>query len=412
MQELANLDLPQIDLFDPDFSQNPHAVYAKARERSWLASYQFGYILLDQESMKDFLRDDTRCREPNRDIVAAWNAQGSPFDRFTSNQLVALSGAAHKRIRDLVAPAFTPRAANVQRELMRATLNRILDDVVPKGACEFTEVSAKYPIAVMCRLIGVPVEDIAMFAEWLEPQESAFGQDPAALPRLNAALSHLLDYVERLVADRKRPGTHPEDLLQSLVELTDQGDRLTNEELVLLVALLLGAGYDTTKNQLNLLMKLLADRPDEWERLTIDANRVKPVIEESLRYLNVIGCLHRVTNVEIVYRDVKIPANSFFSIPITFHGRDPLLNARPDEFDPDRSERRHFAFGQGMHICLGQFLARALLEEALPIIVRRLKKPRVAGPLKYRSPMGIWGYTALPITFEPGHLGAADESRR
>jgi len=401
MVELASLDLPQIDLFDPVFSENPHAVYARARERSWLAKYQFGYILLDQASMKDFISDGVRFREPNRDIVAAWHAEGTPFERFTSNQLVALDGVEHKRIRDLVAPAFTPRAANAHRQLMRETIEGALDEVLPKGQCDFTTVSAKYPITVMCKLIGVPVNDIPMFAKWLEPQESAFGQDSAALPLLNDALTHLLAYVERIVEQRRALGHHPQDLLQSLVDISNEEDRLSKEELVLLVALLLGAGYDTTKNQLNLLMKLLIDRPDERRRLAEDPARTKPIIEESLRFLNVIGCLHRVTNVEITYRDVLIPANTFFSIPITFHGRDPAVYNNPNTFDADRSPSRHFAFGQGMHICLGQFLARALLEEGLPILVRRLKNPRLAGPIKYRSPMGIWGYTSLPIAFEP-----------
>ena len=402
MQELAGLDLPQIDLFDPAFSEDPHAVYAKARQSSWLAKYQFGYILLDQSSMKDFLSDGVRVREPYRDIVAAWHAEGTPFERFTSNQLVALDGIEHKRIRDLVAPAFTPRAANAHRQLMRETIERAIDEVLPEGYCDFTTVSATYPITVMCRLIGVSVDDIPMFAKWLEPQESAFGQDPAALPILNDALVHLLAYVERVVGQRKAPGVHPRDILQSLVDISNEGDRLNNEELILLVALLLAAGYDTTKNQLNLLMKLLVDRPDERRRLADDPARAKPFIEESLRFLNVIGSLHRVTNVEITYRDVSIPANTFFSIPITFHGRDPEVYDSPNDFDADRPPSRHFAFGQGMHICLGQFLARALLEEGLPILVRRLKNPRLAGPIKYRSPMGIWGYTSLPIAFEPG----------
>ena len=401
MPMLSELDLPEIDLFDPALARDPVAAYAEARKRSWVARYQFGYILLDAQSMRDFLRNDTECRTPNFDIVKAWGAEGTAFARFTTTQLVALRGAEHKRIRDLVAPAFTPKAANQHRAVMRETLEHILDDVAPTGSCDFARVSAKYPITVMCGLIGVRPEDIDRFEEWLEPQERAFGQDPSILPVLDAACGHMIEYVSGLIEQRRAPGDHPDDLLQSLVGLASAGDRLSDEELRMLLMLLLGAGYDTSKNQLNLLMKLLIDHPHEWERLAGEPSRAKPLIEESLRYLNVIGSVHRVTNVEMTYRDVIIPANTFFSIPITWHGRDPAINAAPDVFDPDRKGAVHFTFGQGEHICLGMFLARALLEEGLPILARRLRHPRLAGPLSYRTPMGIWGYTSIPIAFEP-----------
>jgi cytochrome P450 len=401
MPTLSELDLPQIDLFDPALARDPIAVYAEARKKNWIAKYQFGYILLDAQSMRDFLRNDAQCREPNLDIVKAWKAQGTPFERFTSHQLVALRGKEHKRIRDLVAPAFTPRAANQHRLVMRETLERILDSVAPSGKCDFTRVSAQYPITVMCHLIGVPPEDITTFETWLEPGERAFGQDPSILPVLNEATQNILDYVTRLIDQRRMPGEHPDDLLQSLVSLATAGDKLSDEELRLLLALLLGGGYDTSKNQLNLILKQMIDRPQEWAAIAANPARAKAVIEESLRFQNVIGALHRVTEVEITYRDVVIPANTFLSIPITFHGRDPALNAAPDEFNPDRQRVAHFTFGQGEHFCLGMYLARALLEEALPILARRLQRPRLSGPITYRTPMGIWGYTSLPIEFEP-----------
>src|SRR5689334_9489509 len=111
---LADLEMAQIDMFDPKFAEDPPATYEKARRTcSWIAKYQFGYFLLDAQSMRDFLRDDERCREPNKDITQNWNAYGTAFERFNDHQLVALTGDAHKRIRQLVAPAFTPRAANL-----------------------------------------------------------------------------------------------------------------------------------------------------------------------------------------------------------------------------------------------------------------------------------------------------------
>ena len=400
MKHLSELELPQIDLFDPGYARDPHGTYLAASEKSWIAQYQFGYLLLDHESMQRFLRDDARCREPNLDLVQMWNAQGTAFERFTAHQLVALRGEEHHRIRRLVAPAFTPMAADKHRQFMREVLEDILD-CVDGQSCDFAELSAKYPITVMCRLIGVPMEDVGKFGAWLEPQEAAFGQDAAMLPEIENGLIGMYDYVTRLIDSRRQPGDHPQDLLQDLVELAYEGDRLDDEELRTLLVLLLGAGYDTTKNQINLIMKMLIDHPDERGKLEADPKRVKLVINESLRLRNAIGCLHRLNDVDIEYRDVLIPANTFMSFPITYYGWDRNHAANPGSFDPERSDApKVIAFGQGMHICLGQFLARALLEEALPILVRRIRTPRLNGEVVHRPPMGIWGYKSLPIAFD------------
>lgn len=399
MQQLSDLDLPQIDLFDPAYASDPHGTYQAAREKSWLAQYQFGYLVLDHDAMRDFLRDDDRCREPNLDIVAMWGAEGTAFERFTAHQLVAQRGNAHKKIRDLVAPAFTPKAAAKHREFMIETLNEILDKVEGQE-CDFVDISTYYPITVMCRLIGVAAEDVTKFKDWLEPQEAAFGQDPEMFGLINDGLVNMYEYVSNLITERRQPGEHPGDLLQDLVNLAGEGDQLDDEELRTLLILLLGAGFDTTKNQINLIMKMLIDQPEELEKIQQDPARVKPVIAESLRLRNAIGCLHRLNDVDIEYRNVLIPANTFMSFPVTFNGWDSTYTSNPENFDVERSDGPPLiTFGQGIHMCLGQYLARGLLEEALPILARRIRNPRLNGDIVYRSPMGIWGYSSVPIAF-------------
>jgi len=400
MQQLSDLDLPQIDLFDPAYSADPHSTYQAAREKSWLAQYQFGYLVLDHDAMRDFMRDDDRCREPNRDIVAMWGAEGTAFERFTSHQLVAMRGEEHKKMRDLVAPAFTPKAAAKHRDFMKEVLNDILDKVEGQEV-DFVDISTYYPITVMCRLIGVAPEDVTKFKDWLEPQEAAFGQDPEMFALINDGLVNMYDYVTRLIEERRQPGEHPDDLLQDLVDLAEEGDKLDDEQLRTLLILLLGAGFDTTKNQLNLIVKMLMDHPEELEKLREDPARVKPVIAESLRLRNAIGCIHRLPDVDIEYRDVVIPANTFLSFPITFNGWDEQHTSNPESFNVDRADGPPLiAFGQGIHMCLGQYLARGLLEEALPILARRISNPRLSGDVAYRSPMGIWGYSSVPIAFD------------
>ncbi len=404
--QLADLKLAEIDIFDPAYHRDPHGAYDAARKvHPWLAKYQFGYLLLDYASMRAFLRDDERCRTPNRDITTLWNAAGTPFQRFNDHNLVALGGEAHKRIRDLVAPAFTPRAANKHREFMRDVFNEVLDELGEAETCDINAVASKYPITVMCALLGIARSDTAKFVHWLDVLESAFGQDERLLPRLNESIQGMIDYVQGLIDARRAPGDHPDDVLQNLAELASAGQKLSDEELRNLLIILLGAGFDTTKNQINLIMKIFIDRPDIWRRVADHPETAKGVIEESLRFLNPIGAVHRVTNVDITYRDVLVPANSFMSVPLTYNGRDAEANAQPNEFDPNRNVS-HITFGQGIHICLGQFLARALLEEAIPIMARRMRNPRLAGEPAVRTPLGIWGYSSLPIAFERGPRAA------
>lgn len=404
---LDELELAEIDIFDPAYHRDPHAVYDAARNvHPWLAKYQFGYLLLDYASMRAFLRDDERCRTPNRDITIMWNAEGTPFQRFTDHNMVALSGDDHKRIRDLVAPAFTPRAANKHRPFMREVFNEVLDGLGDAESCDINTVASQYPITVMCVLLGIARSDTAKFVRWLDVMEAAFGQDARVLPRLNESIEGMLGYVQTLIDERRKPGDHPDDVLQNLVDLAHEGQSLSDEELRNLLIILLGAGFDTTKNQLNLIMRIFIERPDVWQRVAENSDAAKPVIEESLRYMNPIGSLHRVTNVDITYRDVLIPANSFLSMPIIYNGRDPEMHAEPGVFNPDRKAMSHITFGQGIHICLGQFLARALLEEAVPIMARRMRNPRTTAEGTFRTPLGIWGYSSLPIAFERGPKAA------
>lgn len=401
---LDELSLPEIDIFDPQFAADPHATFRRARERgAWLAKYQFGYLPLDFESVRFFFRADDVCRPPNRDITIAWNAQNTTFARFFDHMLLALSGEEHRRLRRIVAPAFTSRQANNGRLRMRELLRETVGGWLPAGRCDFSQAISPYPIGLICELIGIPRADVPKFAGWLEKLESAYAQDARALPELNRIIGEIFAYIDGVLERRRRASEKPADLLQALLDATTEGG-LSDEELRCLLTVLLGAGYDTTKNQLTFIVYLMTQHPEHWLRAARDKEFVKPLIEESLRYMSPIGAMHRVTNVEIEYRSVTIPPNTFFSLSQNVPGRDPAVNDDPDRFDPSRKRPAHIAFGQGEHSCLGHFIARALLEEAVPMLAHALLEPRLAGPPTFRSPMGTWGLASLPIEFEPGQL--------
>jgi cytochrome P450 len=396
------MSLPEIDIFDPAFAADPHATFRRARETgSWLAKYQFGYLPLDLESVRFFFRADDVCRMPNRDITKAWHANDTTFARFFDHMLLALSGEEHRRLRRIVAPAFTPKQTNAHRERMRGLLRETIGHWIPDRKCDFSEAISGYPIGLICELIGISRDDVPRFAGWLGKLESAYAQDARALPELNRIIGEIFAYLDGVLEARRRTAEKPADLLQALLEATTEGG-LTDEELRCLLTVLLGAGYDTTKNQLTFIVYLMTLHPHLWVRAAEDPSFTKPLIEESLRYMSPIGAMHRVTNVEIQYRGVVIPANTFLSLSQNVPGRDPSANQDPDRFDPSRAKPVHIAFGQGEHFCLGHYIARALLEEAVPILAKAILEPKLDGKPSFRSPMGTWGLETLPITFKPG----------
>ncbi len=403
MNAITELDLPELDIQSQEFADDPYAFYGPAREQHWLAKAPAGYAVLGFEEMKELLAMDDVLSTPNQMITQLMGAEGTSWGEWNNNFLLAESGDDHKRIRGLVAPAFTPRSANLQRPAAREEIIKLLDEWAPKGRFDFQEFASWFPITVMCRLIGAPTGPVAQIKHSLEVQGAGFSLDPSILPALNEAIDFMWDYTHDLLEQRRAkepPVEEDRDLLDDLLDAADQEGGLSERELHYLIMLLFGGGYDTSKNLLTMIMYFMLDRPEIWERLANDADYAKKVIEETLRFTNVVTTF-RVAKQDVNYKDVLIPAGTPLIFPIPLAGRDPSIFAEADSFDPDRkAEQRHIAFGRGIHLCLGQFLARMQIEEALPLIARRLKNPRLDGDIEWRPFPGVWGLKSLPIAFE------------
>jgi cytochrome P450 len=148
-------------------------------------------------------------------------------------------------------------------------------------------------------------------------------------------------------------------------------------------------------------MKTLLDHPDAYSRCAGDFDFCTKVIEEAMR-LNSPATITRRVGQDVVYRDVLLPKGILLFFPVNVSGRDPESFENADEFQPERERgNRHLAFGRGMHICLGQFIARAQIEEGLHLIAQRMRNPRLMGPVGHRTFFGVWGLRGLPIEFDP-----------
>jgi cytochrome P450 len=403
MRPLTELPLPYLAIEDAEFAKDPFARFNAARaEHPWLAKTAHGYIVTEYAAIRDLLGMDAQMRPPHEVIVAVMQAEGSRWARFQLESVMAATGAAHNRIRDVVAPMFTPRAANLHRELMRETISALLDDWAPKGQFNFEEFASYFPITVMCTLLGADPKAIPGLRSSLETLGLSFSMIPELLPQLNEACETLETYLGRFIAERRagvRRNAEP-DLLDALLGAHDAGG-LSDNELNSLLIFLFVAGYDTSKNVLTFIMHDLIDRPEMYERCAEDPAYCRKVVEESLRFHNP-GTGARIANEDVVYRDVLIPKDTVLFLPTSVSGRDPSAVADPDAFDPERQQAsRHLAFGRGMHMCLGQFIARAQIEEGLHLTAQRLKHPRLVGEYGFRPFPGVWGLKGLPIAFTP-----------
>jgi cytochrome P450 len=189
-------------------------------------------------------------------------------------------------------------------------------------------------------------------------------------------------------------------LLDALIEANDSGT-LTTVEMSNLLIFLFVAGYDTSKNVLTMIMDEMIKHPVIYTHCAEDRDYCRKVVEEAFRYQSP-ATIPRLLNEDLVYRDVLFPRDTMLFFPVGMAGRDPSAIPNPDDFDPNRQQaNRQMAFGRGMHHCLGQFIARAQIEEGLHLIAQRLTRPRLTGTPGHRPFPGVWGFRGLPIEFTP-----------
>ena len=413
MQAISDLELPYLPFEDMAFRCDPFPYFSEARRRHpWLARCSFAYVVTSYEAVRELIAHDDRMCVGFGHAVEMMGAGGTPWGEFVKLSVQNQVGSLHKRLRDAVAPAFTPRAANEHRGAMREEMTRLLDEWGPKGAFDFGEFASNYPVSVMCRIIGASPESVNGLRSSLEILGLGGSFEPDYLPRFQEAFGVVDGFVRELAAERREAdhrGQAP-DLLDRLLEINDGGG-LGDDELFNLLVFLFTAGYDTSKNVLSSVLHLLIDRKECYERCAEDFEFSRKVVNETLRYHGPASS-PRVLLEDITLRDIRIPADTMLFIPWSVLNRDPGSFKNADLFDPERErDSQTIAFGLGPHICLGQYIARAQLEEGLHLMAQRIKNPRRAGEIGWREFVGVWGLRGFPIEFDyaPEHTSGREE---
>ena len=272
------------------------------------------------------------------------------------------------------------------------------------GSCDLVaDVATQYPIPIICALLGAPREDWQLFSSWADDVLKAFFWNAANdTPVILRAWDELDAYIDDMVAHRRKALT--DDLISDLIRAEDDGDRLTHDELLMLVSGLLIAGTDTTRNQLGASAQVLIDRPDQWTLLAEIPELAPKAVEETMRHSPIAFATMRTPVDDVELGGVTIPAGTLVLVNTAAANRDPAAYEDPDRLDITRnSPPAMLTFGGGMHYCLGVHLARIELVEALTVITRRMPNARITGPAPWKPLTGMTGPATLPIEFDTGH---------
>ena len=362
-----------------------------------------GPELLTYDLVRSVLRDP-RFRVPEGMFLASQGITSGPVWERVATNLISLDGAAHHRLRRLVSKAFTPRATERLRTTVVDVINELVDRHTGNGHCEVvTDIARRYPIPIICALLGAPSEDWELFSDWTDDIFKVFAWNVAAdEPVILAAWEKLDVYIDAMVAGRRQ--TLTDDLISELIRAEDDGDRLSADELRMLVAGLLIAGTDTTRNQLAASVQVLCDHPDQWALLAQHPELAMQAVEETMRHSPIVVGTLRTALEDVELAGVMIPAGTLVIANNAGANRDPAVYDDPDRLDITREGAPAMqTFGAGMHYCLGANLARLELAEALSVMTRRMPNVRRTGPAPWKPLTALSGPVTLPIEFDAGH---------
>jgi cytochrome P450 len=386
-------------LTDPD---EAHRIIAEARRRAPIAIGPHGPEVLSYELVRTVLRDSRFITAPGLGLDLQGITSGPVWDRAITN-ILGLDGEQHHRLRRLVSRAFAPRGAERLHARILDVITGLVEPVTTVGRCDVvSDIARRYPTPVICALLGAPPEDWQLFSDWTDDIKKLFDWNVANDgPAILAAWDQLDAYLEDLIARRR--ASLGDDLISDLIRAEDNGDRLTHDELLMLCATLLGAGTDTTRNQLAAAVQVLCAHPDQWALLGRHPELAANAVHELMRYYPIIFGTIRQAAEDIELAGVCIPAGTLVLANTSAANRDPDVYTNPDRVDITREDPpAMLTFGGGVHYCLGAHLARLELTEALRVITQRMPNPRRTGPAPWKAISGITGPTTLPLEFDIG----------
>ena len=378
------------------FTGQPYPMWARARAECPVMRTEGG---VDPRATFYVTRHDDVERVLRDPATFSSSINGEVIGRYMGDLILAMDGHPHRQYRGLVSHAFRASALERwERDLVGPIVDELLDAIAPEGRADLVRsVTSKYPVQVICGIVGVPIADHEQFVRWSEEINTG----PLHPERGLAASRDMRAYLEPIVEARRR---QPEgDLLSDLASAEIDGVRLSDEKLYGFLRLLLPAGAETTFRVMGNALVALLTHPVELERVRADRGLLGAVIEETLRWETSVTMISRIATTDTEIAGCPIPAGSPVGVVTGSANRDERRYVDGDAWRLDRESQPHLAFGWGPHLCLGMHLARLELRTGLNAILDRLPGLRLDpdAPAPTIQGLAFRGPDALPVLFDP-----------
>lgn len=395
------------DPFAPDFLQNPYPTYDRLRADPIFYHEPSGYwYFCAYDDVTTLLRDRRLGRQIEH--VVPREALGlppkrpdyAPFDKLSEHSMFDKEPPDHTRLKGLVHKAFTPRRVESLRHRIEAIANALIDAALERGEMDVLEdFATPLPVTVIAELLGVPEVDRHKLRPWSQAIVAMYELDHTE-EQARAAVQAAEEFSDYLRALAKARLDNPQDdLITALATVEEQGEVLTEDELISTCVLLLNAGHEATVNVIGNGLLALLKHPDALARLQADPSLIPSAVEEMIRYDTPLQLFRRWVLEDLPYKGHIFKQGTEVALMFGAANRDPARFPDPHTFDITRADNAHVGFGLGVHYCLGAPLARLEIGIAFAALLRRLPALRLAAEPEFRPAYVIRGLKALHVTF-------------
>jgi cytochrome P450 len=390
----------ELTALPPGFADDPFPVYRALLEHMPVKRFSDGSVMLSRWADLDHIYRDTRIFSSDKKVEFLPKYGQSPLYEHHTTSLVFNDPPLHTRVRRIMVGAMTPKAIAAMEPGLVALVERLLDSLAGKGEVDLIEdFASAIPVEVIGNLFDIPHEERGPLRDWslavlgaLEPVLS-----PEQEARGNRAVTDFKAFLKELADERrKHPGDPATDVLTRLIN-GNEGELLSEEELLQNCIFILNAGHETTTNLIGNALYELLEWPDERRRLLADPDLIHTAVDEFLRFQSPNQLGNRRTTEPVEFHGMTLPAGTRIHLAIGAANRDPRQFPDPDRLDLSRRPNKHLAFAGGPHLCVGFSLAKMEARVAVSRVLKRFPNYRLNGEAKRTGRVRFRGFASLPV---------------